>query len=425
MSTLYLSSPTTASEGGEIVLTATRDTLDPHSTDYFRLFLDNSLGGAYNTASPADITPTGFSFGDSIAFAPGELTKELHLRVNSDVLAEGNEYVQFRAVAESPGAFFPMPFASTLIKDVAPQNVTVTMLDPSITVTEGQTAVIRMAISGNDRGGSFELPFDTGGSQINPFVDFTNDNPTYAAYKVTLTPGQTYAEFRMNMTEDTLRENDKTNTFGAVRNNNTGFTPLTSDTFIRFEGTTAVTLRDNDWGATPTTPSVVINGNNNIINQNTYVDNRVYTNSFNVSDSYNQTYTNSFNGSGGKDTITGTTGNDQLAGLKGNDVLRGAQGNDAVIGGAGNDNLFGGIGRNILVGGTGRDVLNVTAEGNAAQADILKNFAAGDHINVIGGTSLTFQTMQDGIGIFNNGILQALATGGAGLDAVRSATTGV
>lgn len=361
-----------------------------------------------------------------VGIPSGQMSASFTLKTYNDTTLESPEDIFFNINDfQTPGGVITKLNLKDSQPVLQPQSITVKMLDPSITVTEGQTAVIRMAISGNDRGGSFQLPFDSAGAQILPSIDFTNDNPTYDAYKISLTPGQTYAEFRMNMTEDTLRENDKTNTFGAVRNNDASFTPYTADTSIRFEGTTAVTLRDNDWGTAPTNPSVVINGNNNIINQNTYVDNRVYTNSFNVSDSYNQTYTNSFNGSGGKDTITGTTGNDQLAGLKGNDVLRGAQGNDSVIGGAGNDNLFGGLGRNILDGGTGRDIYNVATETNAAQADILKNFAATDRINIIGATNLTFQSMQDGIGIFNNGVLQALTTGGVGLDAVRNATTAV
>jgi Ca2+-binding RTX toxin-like protein len=420
MSLLYLSAPATTEEGGEIVLTVTRETTDPYSPDYFRIFLDNRYAGAYNTASPADITPVGISFGDSLFFLPGELTKEVRFRVNTDTLTEGNEIVQFRAEAEAPDSIFPMPFASTTIKDIPPlskQNITVTMLDSDITVTEGETAVIRMAVSGNERGGTFVLMPDVkAGGQILPGLEFRNDNPTWAAYEVDLTPGQTYAEFRMNMVEDTYKEMDKVNVFGESPWVS-GPQQRTLDTTVLLQGKTTVTLVDNDWPATPTTPSVVINGSNNIVNQNTYNDNRVYVNSF------NQTYVNSFNGTSGKDTLTGTAESDQIAGQRGNDILNGAGGNDNLIGGAGKDQLFGGIGTNTLDGGGGRDIYNVAAETNAAQADILKKFTGNDRINIIGGANLTFQEMNDGIGIFNNGSLQALATGNVSLDAVRNATT--
>jgi Ca2+-binding RTX toxin-like protein len=225
--------------------------------------------------------------------------------------------------------------------------------------------------------------------------------------------------------QDTRREVDKNSTFGNVWANTASPTDYGNGTFIKFEGTTEVTLRDDDWVTPSPAPTVIINGSNNIINQNTYNDNRVYVNSFNVSDSYNQTYVNSFNGSGGKDSITGTTQSDQITGLQGNDVLRGAQGNDNIIGGQGNDQIFGGLGRNILDGGKGTDIYNVATETNAAQADILKGFTATDRINIIGATNLTFQSMQDGIGIFNNGTLQSLVTGNVGLDAVRNATSAI
>lgn len=352
----------------------------------------------------------------------GEPTIWFPIKTLKDNLFEGPETLTLYATETGDERF--SEYYAVEIKDKPQQNITITPLDKELTFTEGESVTLRYAISGNVAGTSenVQIPTNTwlgeggnAGSQLKFYT--SSQSEIYRWFMPPLTPGQTYAEVTIKSLEDSLRENDAEDTVGGNWTQNM-YTQNGYETTIAFKGATKVTLLDDDWAPTQS-PSVVINGDNNIVNQNTYYDNRTYVNSF------NQTYVNSFNGTAGRDTLTGTTQNDQLAGLNGNDILRGAQGNDSVIGGKGNDQLFGGLGLNTLDGGAGRDIYNVAAETNAAQADILKNFTGADRINIIGGANLTFQSMQDGIGIFNNGTLQALATGNVTLDAVRNATSAI
>jgi Ca2+-binding RTX toxin-like protein len=196
---------------------------------------------------------------------------------------------------------------------------------------------------------------------------------------------------------------------------------------------TAVTIADNDFTpevvtsvATPTvsqpaTPGTVVSGNGNVVNTGTinYIDNSVtnynYTDNSTNLNSYSIVTTTTYNGGAKADRLTGTTANDSLAGLKGNDSLTGQGGDDILSGGLGNDRLYGGVGANQLAGGAGKDRYYVTAEGQAENADIIKDLNVGDRIFIQGATrsGLTVNESSNGIGIFNNGVMEALYTGNA------------
>jgi Ca2+-binding RTX toxin-like protein len=171
----------------------------------------------------------------------------------------------------------------------------------------------------------------------------------------------------------------------------------------------------------PVTPSTVVSGNGNVVNTGTinYIDNSVtnynYTDNSTNLNSYSIVTTNTYNGGAKADRLTGTTANDSLAGLKGNDSLTGQGGNDILTGGLGNDRLYGGVGANQLAGGAGKDRYYVTAEGQADNADIIRDLNVGDRIFIQGATrsGLTVNEASNGIGIFNNGVMEALYTGNA------------
>jgi Ca2+-binding RTX toxin-like protein len=171
-------------------------------------------------------------------------------------------------------------------------------------------------------------------------------------------------------------------------------------------------------GVIPTTPGLVISGNNNFVNMGTinYTDsstkNFVYTDN---SVNYNYTTTSittnrTFNGSSRNDSITGASTNDLLAGGRGNDVLTGQAGGDTLVGDVGNDRLYGGTGVNTFDGGAGRDSMYLTSDGTA---DILRELNRGDKIYIQGATRGGFSvgSVDGGLGIFSKGALEAVYTG--------------
>ncbi len=135
-------------------------------------------------------------------------------------------------------------------------------------------------------------------------------------------------------------------------------------------------------------------------------------------------------GDKGNDTVFGDTGNDCLSGAGGNDILLGAEGGDAISGGVGNDTgdggegddrIFGGDGNDslsgdagddilagdrgsdTLTGGEGSDIFVLGRVGTSASssgflttggreigdADLIKDFKAGDSIGLAGGLNFT------------------------------------
>ena len=148
-------------------------------------------------------------------------------------------------------------------------------------------------------------------------------------------------------------------------------------------------------------------------------------------------------GGGINDFIHGNHGPDRLYGWAGDDEIRGGHGHDILDGGSGADYLWGGIGKNTVNAGNDFDrdrifvpvdsVVNVNPDG--VNCDILHNVWHEDEIYLHGvdQSGLTFQagvldpagTLNFGVGIYANGVLEAIVTNGA-LDVaqVESMTTG-
>ncbi len=135
-------------------------------------------------------------------------------------------------------------------------------------------------------------------------------------------------------------------------------------------------------------------------------------------------------GDKGNDTVFGDTGNDCLSGAGGDDILLGAEGGDVISGGVGNDTgdggegddrIFGGDGNDSLSGGSGDDILSgdrgsdtltggdgsdifvlgrvgtsasssgflTTGGREIGDADLIRDFKAGDSIGLAGGLNFT------------------------------------
>ncbi|TCD58050.1 calcium-binding protein [Synechococcus sp. BS55D] len=141
--------------------------------------------------------------------------------------------------------------------------------------------------------------------------------------------------------------------------------------------------------------------------------------------------------------LQGSEGSDILRGFAGWDILDGGAGNDLIHGGNGRDILSGGMGADELHGDFGRNTYTDQADGfvdliaiksdqflvnwwygqagnspNGEKADIIEKLDANDQIKIIGVATdrLSFSSAsahgQDGIGIFADGVLEALYTGG-------------
>jgi Ca2+-binding RTX toxin-like protein len=86
------------------------------------------------------------------------------------------------------------------------------------------------------------------------------------------------------------------------------------------------------------------------------------------------------NGQKGDDQVSGGSGDDKAVGGGGNDVLSGGGGRDKLVGKSGNDFLDGGSGNDVLIGGKGADTFYFS--GNLKQIDVVKDFGAGDTIQL-------------------------------------------
>lgn len=149
-------------------------------------------------------------------------------------------------------------------------------------------------------------------------------------------------------------------------------------------------------------------------------------------------------GEEGIDFLHGNHGRDYLDGGNGDDTIRGGHGPDQIFGGNGSDWIWGGIGRNTVDAGVrdnAKDDIFVPVDsiqnakyGNpgGANFDPLLNLGLEDKIYLHGrdirDASLAFgETSFDGyngIGIYANGTLEALVTGGFTTDQVSNMTTG-
>ena len=173
-----------------------------------------------------------------------------------------------------------------------------------------------------------------------------------------------------------------------------------------------------------------------------------------------QVNSETIDGGGGNDTLRGYGGGDFLAGGNGNDLMGGNFGRDTLVGGAdndemnggqGGDDLSGGAGSDIIRGGAGKNTINAGANDGAADkvyvhadsvlygrptdgsfADLLNDLGANDRIYIHGieDSQLSFQMAslpsggEQGVGIFANGALEAVVTGGLGVDQVNAMTEG-
>ncbi|KZR75849.1 calcium-binding protein [Prochlorococcus marinus] len=146
-------------------------------------------------------------------------------------------------------------------------------------------------------------------------------------------------------------------------------------------------------------------------------------------------------GGDGDDYMHGMHGRDQLIGGNGNDTMRGGHGHDVITGGIGSDWIWGGTGRNTVDAGISdnvRDDIYVSVDSiqnqngnpNGVNADLLQNLGAEDKIymHALNDFELTYGNAvfsgQQGVGIYANGSLEALVTGGLSVDQVSGMTTG-
>ena len=120
------------------------------------------------------------------------------------------------------------------------------------------------------------------------------------------------------------------------------------------------------------------------------------------------------------------------------DVMNGGFGNDELRGGYGHGILDGGFGEDILYGGGGRNTFNNNDDGeldqifvlsdyhshnqptgrlhNGANADTISSLGEEDKITILGATTdeLSIRQLNDGLGIFASGPLEAIVTDSAG-----------
>ena len=156
-------------------------------------------------------------------------------------------------------------------------------------------------------------------------------------------------------------------------------------------------------------------------------------------------------GYGGGDYLTGGNGDDLMGGNFGRDTLVGGAGSDEMNGGQGGDNMSGGSGADIIRGGAGKNIISAGAKDGAKDkvyihadstlyrrpkdgnfADLLEDLDTKDRIYIHGveDSKLSFKMAAlpsggaKGVGIYANGALEAVVTGGLGVDQVNAMTQG-
>lgn len=170
----------------------------------------------------------------------------------------------------------------------------------------------------------------------------------------------------------------------------------------------------------------------------------------------------SLNGTNGSDTLIGKSGNDVLVAIRGSDYLEGGSGNDELRAGNGRDIITGGAGGDTMYGGFGRNTFEDEADGavdslyfksdqwaynwvydsagnsaNGEKADVIAGLDVIDKVYIqgvstdqlsFGDTTHTFGDGQSvsGIGIFAQGVLEAIYTGGdLSVNQLQSMTSGI
>ena len=144
-------------------------------------------------------------------------------------------------------------------------------------------------------------------------------------------------------------------------------------------------------------------------------------------------------GYGGGDFLIGGIGNDLVGGNFGRDTLFGGNGNDTLNGGQGGDEISGGSGSDVLRGGAGKNVISAGVNDKSSDkiyihadsvlygrpkdgsfADLIKDLDSSDRIYIHGASNavLAFKdaaltdNSAKGVGIYLNGALEAVVTGG-------------
>ena len=160
-----------------------------------------------------------------------------------------------------------------------------------------------------------------------------------------------------------------------------------------------------------------------------------------------------FEGGAGDDVLMGRQGGDVLSGGSGNDLIRAGHGRDVITGGVGGDTLFGGFGHNIFTGEKDAEVDTLSFKsdqhlwnwlygksGNnsdGSKLDVIHSLDAIDKIRIEGvvTSQLSFEAIDNfststgnysGVGIYADGFLEAIYTGGdLSTSQLKSMTVGV
>ena len=132
-----------------------------------------------------------------------------------------------------------------------------------------------------------------------------------------------------------------------------------------------------------------------------------------------------FDAGDGDDLIGGGGGRDVMLGGGGNDELRAGYGHDILDGGSGADVLYGGGGRNAFNNNNDGDVDQIFILSdfhshnqptgrlhNGANADTISSLGEEDRITILGTSTdeLSIRQLNDGLGIFASGSLEAIVT---------------
>lgn len=343
------------------------------------------------------------TYRDSVLEAP----ESVRIRIESptNVLNGGEQIQELSVVLED-----------TTPKPVEPPTYNLTLSAVKGFAYEGEDLIYRAKLDTTEHNGvAFRPGFQFPGLQIgrDDLANKYNSNFGFSQNDyIRFAPGQDTVDITLKTVRDGIFESEEVAVIVPGEALSSDYTKYK----LNFTGEARLILRDSDAVPAPvvtpapekTAPTVIINGNNNVVNINS-------NNTTNI-------YVNSFNGTTGRDTLTGTAKADKIDGKAGNDLLIGNAGNDSIIGGAGNDTMYGGTGKNVIDAGAGRDRLFIDTEGKADLADTLRNLDRTDRIFFEETSKLSFSKVTQGIGIFADGALEAIVTGNFTIDAVTKMT---
>lgn len=230
----------------------------------------------------------------------------------------------------------------------------------------------------------------------------------------------------------------------TILNDDTAPTTITSITNTTINNNQTYLTYNNYSVDNSTTYHITVGGSNNTVvgGDNNSVGNSTTITS--ISSDY------SYIGGGSADRLVGSVGandkswahdyfdagagDDFIGGGGGRDVMKAGSGNDELRAGHGHDVLDGGTGADILYGGGGRNTYNNNDDGsidelyvlsdyhshgyewgrlhNGANADTIASLGTEDRITILGVTTdeLSLKQLNDGVGIFAEGSLEAIVT---------------